>query len=117
MTQNIRKIAFAGMVAATLALAAAPAPAAAQATADPVEAQASPAPMATPGGDSADTGGGANMNGAMATPGQAAIDPAPVGDAGTRIVTNGPVPDTAANRARFGGPLSHGGRKTPPAGN
>lgn len=32
-------------------------------------------------------------------------------------VTNGPVPDTAENRARFGGPMSNGGRKTAPAGN
>jgi UrcA family protein len=32
-------------------------------------------------------------------------------------VTNGPVPDTAANRARFGGPISNGGRRTAPAGN
>ena len=32
-------------------------------------------------------------------------------------VTNGPVPDTPRNRARFGGPMSHGGRSTAPAGN
>lgn len=32
-------------------------------------------------------------------------------------VTNGPVPDTAENRARFGGPMSNGGRRTAPAGN
>ena len=33
------------------------------------------------------------------------------------VVTNGPVPDTAANRAKDGQPLSNGGRSTPPAGN
>ena len=33
------------------------------------------------------------------------------------LVTNGPVPDTAANRAKYGRPLSHAGKKTPPAGN
>ena len=33
------------------------------------------------------------------------------------VVTNGPVPDTAANRAKDGLPLSNGGRSTPPAGN
>jgi len=33
------------------------------------------------------------------------------------VVTNGPVPDTAANRARFGKPMSHAGRETPAAGN
>jgi UrcA family protein len=32
-------------------------------------------------------------------------------------VTNGPVPDTAQNRARFGGPMSNGGRRTAPVGN
>jgi len=35
----------------------------------------------------------------------------------TRLVTNGPVPDTVENRARFGGPESNGGRRTAPAGN
>jgi len=35
----------------------------------------------------------------------------------TQTVTNGPVPDTAANRARFGGPLSNAGRHTKPIGN
>jgi UrcA family protein len=35
----------------------------------------------------------------------------------TRTITNGPVPDTPENRARFGGPNSHGGRRTTPAGN
>lgn len=32
-------------------------------------------------------------------------------------VTNGPVPDTPENRARFGGPMSHAGQRTAPAGN
>jgi hypothetical protein len=36
---------------------------------------------------------------------------------GAQIVTNGPVPDTKANRARFGAPDSHAGRRTSPAGN
>lgn len=35
----------------------------------------------------------------------------------TETVTNGPVPDTPANRARYGGPMSHAGRMTKPAGN
>lgn len=35
----------------------------------------------------------------------------------TETVTNGPVPDTSSNRARFGGPLSNAGRRTTPAGN
>lgn len=33
------------------------------------------------------------------------------------VVTNGPVPDTAENRARYGAPLSNGGRRTRPIGN
>jgi hypothetical protein len=36
---------------------------------------------------------------------------------GAQIVTNGPVPDTRANRARFGQPDSHAGRMTKAAGN
>ena len=35
----------------------------------------------------------------------------------TRVVTNGPVPDTAENRARYGQPLSRAGKRTAPAGN
>ena len=35
----------------------------------------------------------------------------------TSLVTNGPVPDTPDNRARFGGPDSNGGRRTAPVGN
>jgi hypothetical protein len=33
------------------------------------------------------------------------------------VVTNGPIPDTAENRARYGAPISKGGKRTPPAGN
>ncbi len=33
------------------------------------------------------------------------------------LVTNGPVPDTEANRARYGQPLSNAGNRTQPAGN
>ena len=32
------------------------------------------------------------------------------------VITNGPVPDTKANRQRFGAPLSHAGKLTRPAG-
>jgi hypothetical protein len=32
-------------------------------------------------------------------------------------LSNGPVPDTKANRARFGGPMSNAGKKSAPAGN
>lgn len=35
----------------------------------------------------------------------------------TQTITNGPVPDTAANRAKYGGPMSNAGRGTKPIGN
>lgn len=34
-----------------------------------------------------------------------------------QVTANPPVPDTAANRARFGGPDSNGGKKTRASGN
>jgi UrcA family protein len=35
----------------------------------------------------------------------------------TTLVTNGSVPDTPENRARYGGPMSNAGKRTAPAGN
>lgn len=43
--------------------------------------------------------------------------PAMSPEVNTTLVTNGPVPDTPENRARFGGPQSNGGRNTAPRGN
>ena len=49
--------------------------------------------------------------------------PTPAAQAGslvagdTTVVSNGPVPDTRANRAKYGRPLSHAGNLTDPAGN
>ena len=43
-----------------------------------------------------------------------------VGAPGTltlRVVTNGPIPDTPENRAKYGEPNSRAGRATDPAGN
>lgn len=34
-----------------------------------------------------------------------------------KLVANAPVPDTPANRAKYGRPLSNGGTRTPPVGN
>jgi hypothetical protein len=34
-----------------------------------------------------------------------------------KLVTNGPIPDTPANRKLYGKPLSHAGRKSAPDGN
>ncbi len=36
---------------------------------------------------------------------------------GVDVVTNGPVPDTPENRAKYGKPDSHGGRASKPDGN
>ena len=35
----------------------------------------------------------------------------------TTTVTNGPVPDTKENRAKYGSPMSNAGKRTAPAGN
>jgi opacity protein-like surface antigen len=40
---------------------------------------------------------------------------ATVGD--PTLITNGPVPDTPENRAKYGKPMSNAGRHTAPAGN
>ena len=42
---------------------------------------------------------------------------APAATAGTDLVTNGPVPDTRENRAKYGMPMSNAGRHTKAAGN
>ncbi len=65
----------------------------------------------------------ADIAGANASTGPIPADQLPPGQASAlaagdnQIVTNGPVPDTAANRAKYGGPNSHAGRHTKPAGN
>jgi hypothetical protein len=35
----------------------------------------------------------------------------------TTLTTNGPIPDTPANRAKYGQPMSHAGKHTPARGN
>jgi len=35
----------------------------------------------------------------------------------TKVLTNGPVPDTAENRQKYGGPMSRAGKHTAPRGN
>ncbi len=87
---------------------------------------------AAPGAAQTDTGSAAAPTSAQNGPGpDAASAPAPATDTsgynvgapqtdpntGAQIVTNGPVPDTHANRARFGTPDSHAGKRTSPAGN
>jgi hypothetical protein len=38
-------------------------------------------------------------------------------DTTVQVVTNGPIPDTPANRAKYGKPLSRAGKHSKPAGN
>ena len=84
---------------------------------DPAQGSAAGAAMSAPQADPA-TGAGANVNATVVTP-----DNAPPGQVmalqsgNNTTVTNGPVPDTAANRAKYGKPMSHAGRRTAPAGN
>jgi hypothetical protein len=42
---------------------------------------------------------------------------ATIGPNGVEVVASPPVPDTPANRAAFGQPLSHAGKETKPVGN
>jgi len=51
---------------------------------------------------------------AIATSAETAAAPASYS---TTTVSNGPVPDTPANRAKYGQPMSHAGKLTTPAGN
>ena len=39
------------------------------------------------------------------------------GEVKTTVVTNGPIPDTPENRAKYASPLSNAGRKSPAVGN
>lgn len=76
-------------------------PAAAQPDANAAQ-SAAPAPAAAPASDTS----GYNVGTPRTNP-----------ETGAQIITNGPVPDTPENRARFGKPNSHAGRRTAAAGN
>ena len=115
---TIRKLA----ACAALALAV-PSMALAQYQAPPAQAPAAAAPdqsmAAPPQGAPAAADVGANT----ASTGPMPADQMPGGQASAlsmgdnKLVTNGPVPDTAANRAKYGGPMSNAGRHTKPIGN
>jgi hypothetical protein len=59
----------------------------------------------------------ADMSAPPAQTGAASNTSATVGANGTQVIASQPVPDTPANRAAFGAPLSHAGKHTKPAGN
>ncbi|MBA3812540.1 MAG: hypothetical protein H0X27_13030 [Caulobacteraceae bacterium] len=65
-----------------------------------------------PGGASRGAGG-VVMEESQMPPGQ--VQALKNGD--NTLIANAPVPDTADNRAKYGKPLSQGGKSTPPAGN
>ncbi|HXU99919.1 MAG TPA: hypothetical protein VG166_05425 [Caulobacteraceae bacterium] len=65
----------------------------------------------------------ATASGMNTSTGPVSADQLPAGQANAlgagdnKLVSNGPVPDTIANRHKYGGPMSHAGKRTAPAGN
>jgi hypothetical protein len=64
-----------------------------------------PPPSSAPADMNAPTGAAANTS--------ATVDAA----TGAQVIASQPVPDTRANRATYGQPLSRAGKRTAPAGN
>ena len=71
---------------------------------------ASPSAMAAPAA-------GVNASGVVPVSSKSPEEQAMLKAGDANVVTNGPVPDTKANRAKYGGPMSNGGRHTAPRGN
>jgi hypothetical protein len=98
---------------ASLAVAGAAAAQSTDQAAQPTVAQAdTTAPVPPPAADAA-----GNPAGNTPTVPDQAQAPASGATTVNALVTNGPIPDTPANRAKYGAPMSHAGRKTAPAGN
>jgi hypothetical protein len=95
----------AGDTAVNPPAAAAPAPAPAPAAGADVTAPA-PAPAPAPDATVAPAAGAPTER-----------PPAASVSGGTEVISNGPVPDTPENRAKYGKPMSNAGRMTKPAGN
>lgn len=72
----------------------------------------STAPMPMPSAEPASADTGASVTTAAADTGAAAN-----ASYTTMTVTNGPVPDTAENRAKYGQPMSNAGKRTAARGN
>ena len=82
-----------------------------------VAATAAPAPTATYNDSSATT---ASSTGSTWSSDQSAATPEPAAASATvttELVASAPVPDTPANRARYGQPMSHAGKLTAARGN
>jgi len=73
----------------------------------PVPEDARPAPLATPA---------AAPSPAPSTS-DTTVDPTTGTSVTQTVVANAPIPDTEENRAKFGGPLSNAGKRTPTRGN
>jgi len=78
----------------------------------PTGAMNDPSMAPSAGRDATDTSGTV-VSGSQISPYQAGA----LQNGDNRTVTNGPVPDTAANRAMYGAPMSNAGKRTAPAGN
>jgi hypothetical protein len=93
--------------------------------ADPNDSMSNGAPAANmppgpvnPTDATAAQGAAANTSATTLTASQVSPDQAQALQNGDNtLVTNGPVPDTASNRAKYGGPMSNAGKRTAPAGN
>lgn len=87
------------------------------ATAAPAQASDMAAdPAATPQASSA-TSAAVNTSGTVPVSSKSPDEQASLKAGDADVVSNGPVPDTRENRAKYGGPMSNGGRRTAPRGN
>jgi hypothetical protein len=88
------------------------------ATGNATTTQGKPSGQAGSGDSTAPSAASPSSDAASVAPAAGApAERAPAASAGTDLISNGPVPDTPANRAKYGQPLSHAGRATKPAGN
>jgi hypothetical protein len=81
----------------------------------PVAAAPAPAPAPAAGADVTAPAPDATVAPAAGAPTERT--PAASVSGGTEVISNGPVPDTPENRAKYGKPMSNAGRMTKPAGN
>jgi len=79
--------------------------------------QAPPADQSTAPAASSDMNAAPPSSAPSAPIGAAANTSTTVDANGSQVIASQPVPDTPANRAAFGQPLSHAGKHTAPKGN
>ncbi len=109
----LRFTAAAAAIAAATALAGAASAQDQSSAPAPAQPAAAPAPADTTAPAAAPSDASAPASSTGYNVGAPQTDPS----TGAQIVTNGPVPDTKANRERFGSPDSHAGKRTSAAGN